>query len=270
MEISSKSNGNQTEDENHEQQTPGLPVTMRQLQVPIGGTVLPPASNQNVNFAPQLQIGYLNMMENAPLNWTDGNFNYPEMVRIGTITDGSCFFHTIASSYFLPYRRGKINDSPMNRYTFIRDLRHDLAIKLGERIDPNDTDHVIHYDVLSRGSLREFSKSVPQYTLESMKRELNSDRSVDNVYNEFISNILDKDIYLLDIQTKDVYVTGNDFDILYRGRNSIVILSLPGHYELVGLRTQTGIKTLFHFEHPFIQSIISRLREKIAQGSNNQ
>ena len=259
-------NQDQPNDKISQNLTSQLPITMQYLQSPPGGTVLPPPNNQLAKPMPQFQTTYLKMMETSPLNWGNGEFNYPGMVRIGTPPDGSCFFHAIASAYFLPYRRGSIDGVPMDRYAFIRDLRYDLAIKLDEKVDPQNSNSPIHYDLLSRGNLREFAGDIQQYTLESMKRELNSDRSVDNVYNEFISNILEKDIYLLDITTQDIYVTGDDFDILYKGRSSIVTLAIPGHYELVGLQTSTGIKSLFDADHPFIQSIKSRLREKIKRG----
>ena len=66
-------------------------------------------------------------------------------------------------------------------------------------------------------------------------KELDSDRPVDNAYNEFISDQLNKDIYILDAVTQDVYMTGSDDNVLYKDRPSIVLMYLPGHYELVGL-----------------------------------
>lgn len=244
------------------------PMTMKQLQVPAGGVTLPPAAEVLHTKSVDKQRTYiLQMMESAPLNWETGKFNYPNMYRIGTIPDGSCFFHALASAYFLPYRIGKLGEVSLNRHQFISDLRFDLSRKLADKVDLSREDSPIHYDLLSRGQLRKFAENVPQYSQESMMRELNSNRSVDNVYNEFISNILNKDIYLLSLNEQDVYVTGDDSDILFKGRNSIVILEMPGHYELVGIQASSGIKTLFHPDHPFIKAIRIRLREKIDLGS---
>ncbi len=198
----------------------------------------------------------LSSSEHEDLRWN----LYPGMVRIMTMGDGSCFFHAIARSYFEPYIIGQMADgSPINRSQFIRDFRRDLAIKLGQTIDPLDPTSSMYYDTLSRGQLRELSRSLPQLSLRNMQKELNSSMPVDNKYNEYISNLLNKDIYLLDANRRSVYVTGSDSDILYKNRPSIVILVTPGHYELVGIRTYSGVQTVFHPKDDFIMTIRSKL-----------
>jgi len=198
--------------------------------------------------------------ESENLSWSD-SFIYPNMVRIRIPRDGSCFFHAITRAYFKPYITGVIDGKPFNKKDFIKGLRKSLSIKLGKS-DPKTG--LRYYDTLSRGKLAEFAKSVPQYSLEEMQKELDSNQSVDNVYNEFISNEINKDIYILDMVSKDVYITGNDFDILYKERKSIVLLYLPGHYELVGIQTKKGIKTLFSPDHEFIKAIKDRMILKLS------
>lgn len=201
---------------------------------------------------------YLSNTEYEKLNWS-GPFQYNDLVRIRVPADGSCFFHAIAKSYFIPYITGYLNNEPLNKKDFIRKLRKDLAIKLQSRTDPTDPASPIYYDLLSGGQLEEFSRSVPSYSLENMVNELDSDKPVDNVYNEFVSDQLDKDIYILDMTKHDVYITGDDYNILYKKRPSIVILYLPGHYELVGLLEGDTIKTLFDPDHDLIQAIRNRI-----------
>ena len=208
----------------------------------------------------EYNIKYLTNSEYENLNWS-GPFSYPNLVRIRTDPDGSCFFNAIAKSYFKPYITGRINGKSFDRKKFIKKLRKDLSIKLGTRSDPMDPSSPIYYDTLSRGQLREFSESVPTYSLKNMQKELNSTRAVDNVYNEFISDQLHKDIYILDMAKRDVYITGYDDEILYKNRPSIVLLYLPGHYELVGLDTGGIVKTLFPPDHDLIRSIRARMEE---------
>ncbi len=211
-----------------------------------------------------IQVNYLTNIQWSLLDWRNGTLNYPGMGRKRTIGDGSCFFHAITDAYFRPYQRGNLNGKSLNRIKFVKYLRYDLANELERRINPNGR---MIYDKLSRGKLREISKTLQQYSLENMQKELRSNRSVDNVYLEFISNVLDKDIYILDFMKKDVYITGDDRDILYKNRDSIVLLFIPGHYELVGVKEQGKIKTLFKANHPFITSIVTRMNEKIKLGA---
>lgn len=203
--------------------------------------------------------------EYQALDWNPSNasFHYEGLVRIGTIGDGSCYFHAIAKSFFTPYKLCKLNGTVLNRSEFIRKLRKDLANKLSEPVDPTNQQGLIYYDLLSRGKLLELSAELPQLSIKNMKKLLDSSLSVDNRFNEFVSNILNKDIYLLDFLKKDVYVTGDDADILYKGRDSIILLTMPGHYELIGLTTDQGIQTLFPPNHPIIRKIRDRISHLI-------
>jgi len=215
------------------------------------------------------------MMETQSLDWKK-KFKFKNMVRIGIDGDGSCYFNAIAYAYFIPYREGNIDGTPLDRRKFIRNLRYDLAEKLKEHIDPNDDTSPRNYDLLSRGNLANFSENVIKkgptnlsYGLDDMVTELQSGNDVGYVYNEFVSNEFEKDIYFLDYNSNDVYVVGDDFDLYYLRRPSIVLLSIPGHFELVGIQKKEGIQTLFSPDDPFIEAIKLRMREKIIQGSSN-
>lgn len=199
--------------------------------------------------------------ESENLVWRNGPFNYPGLVRIRTMADGSCFFHAIVKGYFTPYQTGILDGKVFDRNEFIRKFRADLAAKLAQPISFGSSQ--TYYDSISRGKLSELVNEDSRYKLENMQRELMSSEPVDNLYNEFISNVLNKDIYLLDLLTQDVYITGSDNDILYKDRQSIVILTMPGHYELIGLQTMNGIRTLFSHDHELILSIRQRIQDKI-------
>ena len=168
---------------------------------------------------------------------------YPTAVRINTIGDGSCFFHALALSYCKVYREG---DNAFKR-SFVTQLRQQLALALKDK-----------YNTLSRGQLLSMSKDMDKYTLQNMENELKSSSAVDNLYLELCSEVMEKDIYILDAVTRDIYRLGKDNDLLVKNRDSIVIAYLPGHYELVGDEQNGFIRTLFPYTHPFIQAIKSR------------
>ena len=199
--------------------------------------------------------------ETSPLNWnSDKPFHFPNMVRIRTIGDGSCFFHAIVKSFYVPYQTGLLNNKVFDRVSFVHRLRRDLSEKLSQPVNLDQTsDFKTYYETISRGQLPILAKEYPRYSEENMKKELIESSPVDNLYNEFISNVLQKDIYLLDFLKADVYMVGKDADILYKGRPSIVILTMPGHYELIGLQTNNGIQTMFDPNSDFITSIRNRI-----------
>jgi hypothetical protein len=184
------------------------------------------------------------------MNWE----MYPGMIQMETIGDGSCFFHAIAYSMYELYKKS----SQIERRKIVRSIRNELADKLSVTQDNGKT----VYQNLSRGKLEEFSLCVPEYSLNSMINILKSDRSVDNIFNELVSNILNVDIYLLDGKTKDVYITGNDDDILYKHRNSVVVLYTPGHYSLVVIKDDNDYLSLFEPDHSFIKKIRERMKLK--------
>ena len=103
---------------------------------------------------------------------------------------------------------------------------------------------------------------MPEYSLENMEKELDSSSPVSNIYNEFVSNSLNIDIYILDGIKKDVYMTGTEDRLLYKDRKSVILLYLPGHYELIGLnRKDDYVQTIFSPEN----SIIQRIRERMSE-----
>ena len=200
-----------------------------------------------------------NTRETRPLNWI-GPAAYPGLTAISVTGDGSCYFHAIAKAFFTPYRTGIINGVPIDRRTLVRNFRWELAAKLASPSDPSDPESKLVYDTLSGGNLREFANFEPQYSLENMIHELRSGGPVDYVYQELISNEIDKDIYILNLREQDVINLSNN-DIFYKNRKAIVLLYMPGHYELVGIQDEDNvIRTLFSSDDDYILHLRSRLQ----------
>lgn len=195
------------------------------------------------------------------LKW-DGVFEGLNMIRIRTPTDGSCYFHSLAKAFFKPYIMGKIDDQPFDRKQFIKNLRKDLSKKLALKVNLEDPHSKTYYETLSKGELNKISADMPEYSLESMQKELNSSSAISHIYNEFISDQLDLDIYILDSENKDVYMTGTEDYLLYKNRRSVVLLYIPGHFELVGiLHSNKNIETLFYPNSEIIKKIRKRMKE---------
>lgn len=206
-----------------------------------------------------LPIGTIQQNEIKDLDWRrTGRFFYPGMVRIATPGDGSCLIHAILKSFFIPYITGSLDNKPLDRRAYVKSLRDDLAYRLSEPVKIGENTTV--YDNLSGGKMKEFAKSVPAYSLENIQKLLQSNEYLGLEILELISNTFKKDIYILDLLQHDVYMLGTPLEYLYKDRPSIVILFLPNHFELIGLKTEDDdIKTLFSHNHPFIKSIRNRI-----------
>ena len=159
-------------------------------------------------------------MEILDWNFEGSKFNYPGMVIIDVPGDGSCFFHALVLSMYKPYQLNKVD-----KIKFVRQLRKNLADALS----------LTEYKKISNGKLIELSREMPEVSLQEMKNELDSSKAISNIYNEFISDTLNRDIYLLDYEKKDVYMTGTHLGILYKGRASTVLIINKNHYELIGI-----------------------------------
>ena len=195
---------------------------------------------------------------------------YDNLIRINSLSNGDCYFHSILMSFNPEYKKATCIKE---RIHMAKKLRHDLANRL-EEVDPETG--LIVYDTLSRGKLKEFGEFVPCYSLTNLKALLRSNNSVDYVFNELVSNEFDIDIYIINYAKKEVNLVDHEADILYKNRDSVVLLFLPGseHYELVGLSLDTEediekrdhekvssqAKTLFDHDHDFIKVIRNRMK----------
>lgn len=181
------------------------------------------------------------------------------IVKISTLGDGSCFFHSVLRGFNRTY----ISASTWaERQKLVMSVRYMAADMLDEKTDTGKT----YYELLSRGTLTEFSKQYPGASLRYMQKELKSSAPVDNIYQELISNALGLDIYFIDITRQDVYITSSDYDLLYKQRPSIVIAILQssyikiGHYDILGIRDKNGdVHTLLHPSDPFIVKLNQRM-----------
>lgn len=176
------------------------------------------------------------------------------LVVLPTLGDGNCFFHSVLRAFNTNYITA---ESITDRVNMARTFRNALADLL-EETDPLTGKN--YYSGLNNGELEKISGGVKEYSLVGLQKELRSSSAVDNIYQELISNSLNKDIYIIDGSKKDMYHVGSAFPLYYKGRNSIIIYYIPGHFEVVGLKHSDGtVDTLFTPEHPLIQACRERL-----------
>lgn len=207
------------------------------------------------------------------INWKQGFENW-NLVKIDTIGDGSCLFHAIANGFFVPYYTEVINECKISRKEIIKQMRKEFSEKLSTPISsvPNVK---THYEIINSGKTSEFpvSPDLPEYdySLANMKKQLDSNNNIGYGYIEYISNMLDKNIYILNESDNDLYPFGKDdlLNIYKKNRSSLVLYYTSsnnndnyGHYELVGIMNNGIIDTYFSPDHSFIKFLYNKVLVK--------
>jgi hypothetical protein len=162
--------------------------------------------------------------------------------------DGTCFFHSILLATNDVY----YSSSEATR----KDIAYDYRKYLGNRLSYIEKNGISVYDTLSRGTLKEFSKVVPEYSIDNLKSLLyNTAKSVGQEVIELVSNDKNIDIYIID--NKGMYYYLGDRDIYYKNRKSVVLFYTEGHYDLLVYKYGDTYKRLFNPDDDFIIKIKS-------------
>jgi hypothetical protein len=190
------------------------------------------------------------------LQWTDNGFGSFSLVKIDTIGDGNCLFHALANGFYKPYIESTFKNIKYSKRFLIKSLRQELSELLDDKVPGTNK---TYYQTINNGMMESFSENVPSFKLENMKIELNSNSPLGYGYMEYISMILDKDIYILEGKRQDIYNT-DELKLMATGnRNSIIIHYDGYHYDLIGIENNDEISTYFLPSHKFIKF----LQEKV-------
>jgi hypothetical protein len=189
---------------------------------------------------------------------------WPNLVRITTLGGGHCLLHAIVNAYHLPYRLSK------NQTEFIVALRKELAQKL-TMVDPGSGDAALtYYQTINNGYTAEHHKNVgtvvPDFSLEAMTSQLDSNTELGTGHLDLISKLLDRDIYLIWQKEEDLYLSDELTSMMTGKRCSVVIYwNGTNHYELVALKNNAGtFDSFFKPDNPLIQFLQGRFRSRRA------
>lgn len=195
------------------------------------------------------------------------------VVRIATIADGSCFFHGVLKAFYEPYANTK---NYTTRKTIVQRLRRDLAVSLNQN-DPRakvvqGEKPKTYYQTANNGQWVDLSvqQSIGltlefDPRLEGMETFINSMRDIGSELYNYISDMLEIDIYVMHVTTKDLTLifrselsaTTSNTSTSSKDHFIVVIAGNGRHYETVGIDMGTkGIQTMFKHSHPFIKAAI--------------
>ena len=188
-----------------------------------------------------------------------------DVVRIATIGEGSCFFHSLLKAMDKTYQE---NQSLNFRLDRAQKLRRDLALTLTLEDPKNPGD--INYKTAAkrsfwemwnnqreaklRGSLGTMGLEV-DYSLHGMIGLLNSYQFVGDEVYDYVSQLIKMNIYVMRLYTDNLYLHTTASNPA--NKSSIVIAGNGGHYETIGLKTPNGIQTVFNNGHKFIKKIVT-------------
>lgn len=179
----------------------------------------------------------------------------PGLVRISSPGDGSCLFHSILRAFNRRYNESTCAE----RKILVREVRNSLAEALTQ-INPLTGKQ--YYEEMADGNIASLGATLPDYSLESLQRVLHSDSSVGSEFMQALSHFFNIDIYVVDIERKDLYMFGVDGSDFHRDRRSIILaysqMDEDGHYDVIGLNISDVVYTLFEPRNFLIQALNAR------------
>lgn len=160
------------------------------------------------------------------------------LYTISSIGDGSCFLHSVLRAISPDYTE----KNKMGKIQMVREIREALSNMLEE--SPKGEDKT-YYDLLSRGQLKDLSKTFDETKLENMKKFLRGNGWFNELYVEFISNVFDIDIYIIDHNKKELYIRGSN-ELFFKNRNSIILgYYNEAHFDTLSVKDVNGEKKTY-------------------------
>jgi hypothetical protein len=191
------------------------------------------------------------------LNWTS-HVAWTDMCRIMTHMDpGSSLIHATLNAFCLPYRDGLLYNQEISQIEFAHVFRKELAYSLSS--DSGDGREYV--ELLGNGSWISMTSTDMDVLSDQLKTP---SHEFDSVMIEHLSNVIEKDIFIIDAETEDIVIDSVELSTRYKNRLSIVILKVKEHYELLCLRRFCG-EFITHFdpEHEWIKKLKTIINSKM-------
>ena len=177
-----------------------------------------------------------------PVNFKQPNYKR-QMIRLGTIGDGSCFFHAVLKAYYEPYAS---NPSYSFRTNMVRKLRNELSMVL-EMINPETG--LRYYDTANNGVWKELANTILlddmnrriDYSLRGMQRLLASNDFIGDEVFSYVADMLGIDLYVMKLDIDEI----RPVIAVRKNRPAVIIGGNGVHYETLGVIRDELIQTVF-------------------------
>lgn len=187
---------------------------------------------------------------------------YNNVVRIGTIGDGSCFVHAVLKAYLQSYQNNEVD-----RKAYAVSLRTSMSRSVLATDPLTDT---TFYESAGNGQLAELGRTyeeshlsrkevVNDFSSATISRLLDSSEFLGDEVFSLIAEMLLVNIHVVRATTDDIfkhasYMVQKDPGSYY----NVVITGDGMHFETIGIKTSDGyIQTAFASNDPFVSAIAS-------------
>lgn len=186
-----------------------------------------------------------------------GPASYPKLHRWQTPVNGS-LIHAILNATFIPYQEGIFNGEAIDREAYVQQLRNGLADRLSHPSGENKNSPTF-YQLINKGSLAQKGRTEPGFSLEAIAKALRTAPFLGEVYFEYLSNYFKIDIFVIDLSTMDVILSKTPDNILFLGRDTILVGYVDKHYEMLSVKiSEKQHATFFSPESPIIRKLWNR------------
>jgi hypothetical protein len=191
----------------------------------------------------------------------------PNIVRIATIGDGSCFVHSVLKAI---YPRYQILNDANYRIGLVERLRRDLGVILNNEdprypgleywltIGSGRFPSMVMQELMDDDMINRADEPELDYSLYGLQRQFNSNDWASEALIQTISTTLGYDIYFMTADTTNLkyYYTVRDPG---PQRRSVFIHYIDQtHYETLGVKVGNLIQTVFLPDDPFLQTVMTQ------------
>jgi len=208
-------------------------------------------------------LSFIQDDEVDPINFAGLGKGKYDLVRIGAIGDGSCFFHAYLKSF---YPRYQDESERTHRIDLTKKYRRDLAYSL-EQVGADEQTNYRKFGYLDlffdfRDSAGEFETEIKtDFTLRSLQRLFNSEEYADAAMFGYAVALTGITLVLTQGTEKELRFVEliQPREDMYPAKKHIAVVLINGgdHFEVVGVRnpefggkTYRAIQTIFPFQHP--------------------
>jgi len=161
------------------------------------------------------------------------------------ISESNSMLHCLATAFDDVYLLGKSDNIGLDKKESIRNYRQYLS-QLLQQVN----DGISIYEQLFNGQAVELSEENPNLSLSNMVGLLQSDDPITLDYLEFIANIIECDIYVLNFETGSLL---NNSPI--KNRRSVILLYIDHSYHLVYVRREQCGQFVFSGDDSLIMEL---------------